>query len=163
MNVRWTPSTRSQVRTRATTSALAWQDTAIALVRAEPAKAEALLEDLSELFRHALADSQEAVPLSQELATVKTDLALAQAPRWPDASRLRTGLCIGCGRTLQEIARWGAMAETERKAIMGELPARRAALAKEYRYRLWRGRTPPPDLAPFVVASELEVDGGRCI
>jgi len=34
--------------------------------------------------------------------------------------------------------------------------ARRAALAKEYRYRLWRGRTPPPDLAPFVVASELD-------
>lgn len=42
----------------------------------------------------------------------------------------QTGLCIGCGRTLQEIARWGAMEETERQAIMAELPARQAALAK---------------------------------
>ena len=30
-------------------------NSAIALVRAEPARAEALLEDLSDLFRHALA------------------------------------------------------------------------------------------------------------
>jgi predicted Fe-S protein YdhL (DUF1289 family) len=35
-----------------------------------------------------------------------------------------TNTCIGCGRTLQEIARWGAMDETERKTIMAELPAR---------------------------------------
>jgi predicted Fe-S protein YdhL (DUF1289 family) len=39
----------------------------------------------------------------------------------------QTGQCIGCGRTLQEIARWGAMDEAERKAIMAELPARLAA------------------------------------
>jgi predicted Fe-S protein YdhL (DUF1289 family) len=37
-----------------------------------------------------------------------------------------TGQCIGCGRTLQEIARWGAMDETERKAIMARLPERLA-------------------------------------
>ena len=43
-------------------------NSAIALVREEPAKAERLLEDLSELFRHALADSNEAVSLQQELA-----------------------------------------------------------------------------------------------
>lgn len=42
----------------------------------------------------------------------------------------QTGLCIGCGRTLQEIARWGAMDEAERKAIMAELPARQAAAPK---------------------------------
>ena len=36
----------------------------------------------------------------------------------------QTGICIGCGRTLQEIARWGAMDEGERLAIMDELPAR---------------------------------------
>jgi predicted Fe-S protein YdhL (DUF1289 family) len=36
----------------------------------------------------------------------------------------QTGLCIGCGRTLGEIAAWGAMSEAERKAIMAELPAR---------------------------------------
>lgn len=42
----------------------------------------------------------------------------------------QTGLCIGCGRTLKEIAAWGAMDEAERRAIMAELSARRAALAK---------------------------------
>ena len=35
-----------------------------------------------------------------------------------------TNTCIGCGRTLREIARWGSMDEAERKAIMAELPAR---------------------------------------
>lgn len=39
----------------------------------------------------------------------------------------QTSTCIGCGRTLQEIARWGRMDEAERKAIMAELPARLAA------------------------------------
>ncbi|MBL8355148.1 MAG: histidine kinase [Delftia acidovorans] len=53
-------------------------NSAIALVRAEPAKAEALLEDLSELFRHALADTQEAVPLHQELALAEHYLAIEQ-------------------------------------------------------------------------------------
>jgi predicted Fe-S protein YdhL (DUF1289 family) len=38
----------------------------------------------------------------------------------------QTGQCIGCGRTLPEIARWGGMDEAERQAIMAELPARLA-------------------------------------
>ena len=45
----------------------------------------------------------------------------------------RSGLCIGCGRTLDEIAQWGLLAEDERQRIMAELthrtgvaPARRA-------------------------------------
>jgi predicted Fe-S protein YdhL (DUF1289 family) len=38
------------------------------------------------------------------------------------------GVCIGCCRTLDEIARWGAMTEKERAAIMHALPGRRAAL-----------------------------------
>ena len=37
-------------------------------------------------------------------------------------------LCIGCGRSLDEIARWIALSETERTAIMAQLPARLAAL-----------------------------------
>lgn len=53
-------------------------NTAIALVREEPAKAESLLEDLSELFRHALADTQEAVPLRQELELAEHYLAIEQ-------------------------------------------------------------------------------------
>lgn len=35
-----------------------------------------------------------------------------------------SGLCLGCGRTLGEIAAWGALAEAERQAIMAELPVR---------------------------------------
>ena len=37
-----------------------------------------------------------------------------------------SGLCAGCGRTLDEIALWGGMSNAEREAIMRELPARRA-------------------------------------
>lgn len=37
------------------------------------------------------------------------------------------GLCIGCGRTLKEIAEWGAMDEPARLAIMADLNARLAA------------------------------------
>ena len=35
-----------------------------------------------------------------------------------------TGLCSGCGRTLDEIARWVAMSEPERVAIMATLRER---------------------------------------
>jgi predicted Fe-S protein YdhL (DUF1289 family) len=35
-----------------------------------------------------------------------------------------SGLCTGCGRTLDEIARWGSLQESERTAIMRGLPAR---------------------------------------
>lgn len=34
------------------------------------------------------------------------------------------GICSGCGRTLDEIARWGSMSDTERARIMAELPSR---------------------------------------
>jgi predicted Fe-S protein YdhL (DUF1289 family) len=37
-----------------------------------------------------------------------------------------SGLCLGCGRTIEEIARWAAMTETERTRIMAELPRRKA-------------------------------------
>ena len=53
-------------------------NSAIALVREEPAKAENLLEDLSELFRHALADAHEPVPLHQELDLARHYLAIEQ-------------------------------------------------------------------------------------
>jgi hypothetical protein len=39
----------------------------------------------------------------------------------------RTGQCIGCGRTLKEIAAWGGLDEPTRQAIMAELPARLSA------------------------------------
>ena len=37
-----------------------------------------------------------------------------------------TGLCAGCGRKLEEIARWASMSDGERAAIMRELPARQS-------------------------------------
>ena len=36
----------------------------------------------------------------------------------------KTGLCLGCGRTLPEIARWGRMASAERLQVMSTLPQR---------------------------------------
>jgi uncharacterized protein len=35
-----------------------------------------------------------------------------------------TGLCEGCGRTREEIARWFRLSEEERLRIMAELPER---------------------------------------
>jgi uncharacterized protein len=35
-----------------------------------------------------------------------------------------TSLCLGCGRTLPEIARWPRMEAAERLALMEGLPAR---------------------------------------
>lgn len=35
-----------------------------------------------------------------------------------------TGLCEGCGRTRDEIARWGRMSEADRLKVMAGLPAR---------------------------------------
>jgi len=36
-----------------------------------------------------------------------------------------SGLCIGCGRSIDEVARWSEMSPVERRAIMATLPARR--------------------------------------
>ncbi len=53
-------------------------NSAIALVRAEPLKAEAVLEDLSELFRSALADPAESVTLEQEIVLAQRYLAIEE-------------------------------------------------------------------------------------
>ncbi len=37
-----------------------------------------------------------------------------------------TSLCLGCGRTLPEIARWPQMERAERLALMARLPQRMA-------------------------------------
>jgi predicted Fe-S protein YdhL (DUF1289 family) len=39
------------------------------------------------------------------------------------------GLCIGCGRTVDEIARWTAMSDSERGTVMMTLPQRLAAMS----------------------------------
>jgi hypothetical protein len=38
------------------------------------------------------------------------------------------GVCLGCCRTLDEIARWGGMEPREQEAVMAELPGRRKTL-----------------------------------
>jgi predicted Fe-S protein YdhL (DUF1289 family) len=38
------------------------------------------------------------------------------------------GLCIGCGRSLDEIARWIDFAAADRARIMAQLPSRLAAM-----------------------------------
>jgi uncharacterized protein len=39
-----------------------------------------------------------------------------------------TGWCLGCGRTLDEIAGWSSATEAEQRAIVARLPARLAKL-----------------------------------
>ena len=53
-------------------------NSAIALVRQDPAQAETLLEDLSDLFRHALADQGESVTLSEEVTLARRYLGIEQ-------------------------------------------------------------------------------------
>jgi predicted Fe-S protein YdhL (DUF1289 family) len=43
----------------------------------------------------------------------------------------RSGLCLGCGRTIDEIARWSTMSAAERARVMAELPARLADQASQ--------------------------------
>ncbi|MFD2182237.1 DUF1289 domain-containing protein [Rhodoplanes azumiensis] len=40
-----------------------------------------------------------------------------------------TGLCLGCGRTLAEIAEWADFSDEERRRIMAALPERLAGLS----------------------------------
>lgn len=42
-----------------------------------------------------------------------------------------SGLCLGCLRTLPEIARWERFSDDERAALMTALPARRGRVAPE--------------------------------
>ena len=42
-----------------------------------------------------------------------------------------SGLCLGCLRTLPEIAAWGRLDGAERDRVMAELPSRRSRVAPE--------------------------------
>ncbi len=41
----------------------------------------------------------------------------------------RSKQCLGCGRTIEEIARWTAMSAAERARVMRELPLRNSGAA----------------------------------
>lgn len=66
-------------------------NSAIALVRDEPRQAERLLEDLSDLFRHALAEQASSVTLTDEIALAKAYLAIEQV-RFGDRLQLEWAL-----------------------------------------------------------------------
>lgn len=42
-----------------------------------------------------------------------------------------TGLCLGCGRTGEEIGAWGSLDNADRRTIMAQLPDRLARLADD--------------------------------
>jgi predicted Fe-S protein YdhL (DUF1289 family) len=44
-----------------------------------------------------------------------------------------SGLCLGCLRSLAEIAQWSRFSDEERARIMGELPDRKALLPPAFR------------------------------
>ena len=42
-----------------------------------------------------------------------------------------SGLCLGCGRTLGEIANWTAFTDVERSRVMAELPVRIESMRRQ--------------------------------
>lgn len=48
----------------------------------------------------------------------------------------RSGWCVGCGRSLDEIAAWGAASDDEKRRVLARLSARRAAAAARDKERL---------------------------
>lgn len=42
-----------------------------------------------------------------------------------------SGLCLGCYRTLAEVAAWGRLTDERRAAIMGDLHSRRSRIRPE--------------------------------
>ena len=40
------------------------------------------------------------------------------------------GLCLGCRRTLDEIARWASFTHQQREAILAQLPGRKSNVAE---------------------------------
>ncbi len=52
-----------------------------------------------------------------------------------------TGLCVGCHRTIEEIAGWSSLSPEARRAVIADLPAR-AARAKPARRGGRAGRRP---------------------
>jgi hypothetical protein len=42
-----------------------------------------------------------------------------------------SGLCLGCYRTLREVAQWSSLGVAERLAIMDSLPARKGRIRPE--------------------------------
>ena len=50
-----------------------------------------------------------------------------------------TGWCVGCGRTRDEIARWGTASNSEQARIWQQLPERLATLRDRHNTESWSG------------------------
>lgn len=74
-------------------------NTAIALVREDPARAERVLEDLADLFRHALADQDQLASVAEELALARGYLEIEQL-RFGERLRLHWALDPRAGAAL---------------------------------------------------------------
>jgi hypothetical protein len=71
-----------------------------------------------------------------------------------------TGLCVGCARTGDEIARWSRMGAEERRAVMAALPDREAKPASRRGGRArTAGRREPGEAAPPVPSLGGRPDG----
>jgi predicted Fe-S protein YdhL (DUF1289 family) len=46
-----------------------------------------------------------------------------------------TSVCIGCGRTLAEVAAWTTLSNAQRRDVVARLPARLEALARSRAHR----------------------------
>lgn len=49
-----------------------------------------------------------------------------------------SGLCLGCARTLQEVARWKRMSEEQKRAVVNQLPARKRRMREAGAGVRWR-------------------------
>ncbi len=46
--------------------------------------------------------------------------------------KMKNEQCLGCQRTLDEIAGWGGMADTEKQAVLARIAQRRAMTEKNH-------------------------------
>ncbi|MBV5292453.1 MAG: histidine kinase [Curvibacter lanceolatus] len=104
-------------------------NSAIALVRAEPARAETLLEDLSDLFRAALIEHGETATLDEEVALAQRYLAIEQV-RFGERLRVHWELDPEAGQArlppllLQPLVENAIKHGVEPSAVGGELIVR---------------------------------------
>jgi predicted Fe-S protein YdhL (DUF1289 family) len=54
----------------------------------------------------------------------------------------KSGFCLGCYRTLKEIAQWGKFSEAERTALLPELESRKAEDLRQLREKRNRDGDP---------------------
>jgi hypothetical protein len=113
-------------------------NSAIALVRDEPAKAESLLEDLSDLFRSALVEQGEAVTLAEEIRLARRYLAIEQV-RFGERLRLAAAAAAAAAGGKRRQARGGAQ-HPGRQAARADRAARQPGGGAHHQHPARRAR-----------------------